>query len=155
MSNAVIEPERSNVPNRCHLIVTKRQSTLGIYFRTCISMDTTDLSVTLHYLAGKITNYRIGFTAEKLTPSADSEHQDTLVVTVPRFAPSAVMLISTIVNNTQAPGSLSDIFNAYVAIFSAERDILYHLSSFLNTDDDEDLILSLGPKTLIFSLNLD
>jgi hypothetical protein len=46
---------------------------------------------------------RIGFTAEKLTPSADSEHQDTLVITVPRFAPSAVMLISTIVNNTQAP----------------------------------------------------
>src|SRR5688572_6113265 len=63
----------------------------------------TNLSVTLHYLAGKITNYRIGFAAEKSTPSVDSEHQDTLVITVPRFAPSAVMLISTIVNNTQAP----------------------------------------------------
>jgi hypothetical protein len=62
----------------------------------------TNLSVTLHYLAGKITNYRIGFAAEKSTPSVDPEHQDTLVINVPRFAPSAVMLISTIVNNTQA-----------------------------------------------------
>ena len=63
----------------------------------------TNLLITLHYIGGNITNYRIGFSSENSTSSVDLEHQSTLVTNVSRFAPSAVMLISTIVNDSKAP----------------------------------------------------
>lgn len=68
-----------------------------------------NLRVTLHYLSGNITYYRIFFNGENATPFISSTLQSALVVNVPRFSPSAVMAISTVIGSTQSPFAVNPI----------------------------------------------
>ena len=112
------------------------QNTTQKRYDTTIANDgnsaATNLRITLHYIAGKIINYRVGFTAENSTSIIDPERQGTLVINASRFAPSSVMLISTIVNNSQAP--------FYVDLDSVEyngRYIQYNGSYFVSAVYDQ------------------
>ena len=61
------------------------------------------LLITLQYPGGNIINYRTVFQTENSSSFMDSQHQSTLVTNLSRFAPSAVILIHTIVNDSKAP----------------------------------------------------
>jgi hypothetical protein len=71
-----------------------------------------NLRVTLHYLSGNITSYRIFFNGENSTSFINPTLQSALVVNVPRFSPSAVMAINTVVDSTQIPLSVGYIIGS-------------------------------------------
>ena len=62
-----------------------------------------NVRITLHYPGGYIMNYRLILEGENASSYVDSQAQGTLVISVPRFAPSGVLLVHTIVIDTPSP----------------------------------------------------
>jgi hypothetical protein len=63
----------------------------------------TNLRITLHYLSGNITNYRIVYSDEYSTSFINPKLQSALITNVSRFAPSGIILIHTTVNDSKTP----------------------------------------------------